>query len=238
MIEATAGNLFEAAVAGYPSGRYGFIGVAIEDGEGNVISERRTSGIIESPLGIYNVTLLAPMTPGEYKVAWDNDGNNPTAEDLTVVLSAVAGLVPSLEDVAILIRARTRDINGADLGTFTPNTVPTDEQVADMITRAVRDVTRETGRTVPEGSVLHVRDAVALRTAMLIERSYFPEQMRTDRTLYDALLEEFNTAITSVKESVTEERAGGEAGTGDEPGMPASSFPVDAGGVIGWGTRW
>jgi hypothetical protein len=37
--------------------------------------------------------------------------------------------VPSVLDVAALLRARTKDVNGVEVGTFTDDTRPTSSQV-------------------------------------------------------------------------------------------------------------
>jgi hypothetical protein len=160
---------------------------------------------------------------------------------MTPVISLTPASAPNADDdlflaaVGALLRARTteRGTAGNELGTFTPNTRPTGDEVLMLRTSADQDISVETGDltdlvvtdeiaaklTVQYGSLL------ALRTAMLVELSYFPEQVATGRSayaqyekMYDKRLASFVTAIE-------------QAGTGDEPGavddavMPVFSFP-------------
>lgn len=100
---------------------------------------------------------------------------------------------PTIDDVAALLRARTKDSNGVELGTFTPNTRPTDTQVETHIDAAVALV----GTRLPpideiaSDLLAAVASVVAYRAALRIEKSYFPEQVRSDRSAYEQLREEY-----------------------------------------------
>lgn len=102
---------------------------------------------------------------------------------------------PSVQDVANLLRARTRVLAGSEAGTFTDDTVPTDDQVTGLIDTAMAFVAGGLG-DVPEGSACEegARGLAAIKAAQLVEISYYPEQVAPGgtvdqlRALYDELL--------------------------------------------------
>jgi len=98
---------------------------------------------------------------------------------------------PTLEDVANLIVARTKDKYGNELATFNADTRPTDTNVLEIIEQAADDVTTILDTDIPQGAYEYVRQAIALKSAAIIERSYFPEQINTNRSPYPELLEEY-----------------------------------------------
>lgn len=100
----------------------------------------------------------------------------------------------TVADVASHIRARTKDGNGNEIGTFTPGTRPTDAQCQEAINNAVRFTHSRVGY-VGEGCAELAREAVALGAAADIERSYFPEQSRSDRSVYIFLRDERDSAL-------------------------------------------
>lgn len=98
--------------------------------------------------------------------------------------------LPVPSDVAALLRARTYLDNGEQEGEFTTETRPTTAQVVLMIAQAYGEVSARVGQDIEEASRLfaYARSIVALRAAMAIELSYFPEQADEDRdTLYKEL---------------------------------------------------
>ena len=52
-------------------------------------------------------------------------------------------------DVAALLRARTKDINGDEVGTFNDDTRPMSAQVLRLIDEAVGDIQARMGRSPP-----------------------------------------------------------------------------------------
>src|SRR4051794_37764424 len=93
-------------------------------------------------------------------------------------------ITPTVDSVAQILRARTKDDQGQELGTFTAATRPTDVQVSGLIATAQADVIAQTGPLLGVLTQEAARSAVAMRTAMLVELSYFPEQVRNDRSAY------------------------------------------------------
>jgi hypothetical protein len=110
--------------------------------------------------------------------------------------------LPTPDDVAAVLRARTRDDTGTELGTWTSATRPTDAEVERLIAMAAGEISDADGPG--EMCAGRCRTAVIYRTACLIELSYFPEQVRSDRSPYtelkelaDAALEALHTCISS-----------------------------------------
>lgn len=105
-------------------------------------------------------------------------------------------------DVARLLRARTKDSSGREIGTFNADTRPTADDVQGLIDVAVGWLRAKTDDAFAEGvaddGVTPVPSPylslapsalglVALRVALLVELTYFPEQVRSDRSAYAEL---------------------------------------------------
>ena len=101
-----------------------------------------------------------------------------------VALTAVdpMDITPSVADVGALLRARTKDINGDEVGTFNDDTRPTSAQVITLIDEAVGDITTRMGPSPPLELAGAGKSAAAMLTACLIELSYYPEQVCSDRS--------------------------------------------------------
>jgi hypothetical protein len=97
---------------------------------------------------------------------------------------------PEPSDVAALLRARTFDDSAEQEGEFSASTRPTATQVETLIELAYGEVSARLGQDIEEDSRLFpfARNVVALRAAMAVELSYFPEQNDEDRsTVYKEL---------------------------------------------------
>jgi hypothetical protein len=88
-----------------------------------------------------------------------------------------------LRDVGALLHARTNS-GGTELGTFDENTRPTGEQVIELIEMAVGDLEARVPVEIPAEYKDAARRLVALQAATLIEASYFPNELETDRSAY------------------------------------------------------
>jgi hypothetical protein len=155
----------------------------------------------------------------------------------------MAGVRPTVAEVAALLRARTKVMGGKEEGTFTlasanPHTRPTAEEVEVLIDNALAEVLGKV-KPAPSGSEYETRvlRAVALYTAILIETSYYPEQAKTGQSAADTYLKLYESRIEAV---IAEGETGEPQGTGkdDSPADPAWTFPEDAGGLVGYQTRW
>jgi hypothetical protein len=155
-----------------------------------------------------------------------------------------------VDEVAALLRARTQDDHDDEIGTFDDNTRPTGTEVEKIIRQAATVVygrvgsveddvlTCSTAQDIKDGAKYHV----ALLAAMLVELSYFPEQVRSDRSAFEHYRDLWDMGMDALIDAAAECR-GGEV-VPDEPGEggaqygPYWDFPRDAGGLVGWQTKW
>jgi len=153
-----------------------------------------------------------------------------------------------VEEVGAILRARTQDQNDQELGTFTSDTRPTDVEAERMIRQAGNVVYGATGS--PDALVCDTADQlkeqigywISLLAAMLIELSYFPEQIGEERSAfehYKELWDDDVSGFAGLVEAAAECRAG-EVVPDDTDGYKSASwaFPIDAGGMVGWQTSW
>lgn len=118
-------------------------------------------------------------------------------------------ITPSVADVAELLRARTKDINGDEAGSFNDDTRPTSAQVITLIEEAVVDIEARMGATPPLELAGAGKSAAAMLTACLIELSYFPEQVRSDRSAFSEYWELLQNKITALQEAARGLEPGG-----------------------------
>jgi hypothetical protein len=118
-------------------------------------------------------------------------------------------IMPSVADVGALLRARTKDINGEEVGTFNDDTRPTPSQVITLIGEAVADIEGRLGPTPPAEVTDAARSTAAMLTACLIELSYFPEQVRSDRSAFQEYWELEQSKITALQEAARGLEPGG-----------------------------
>ena len=119
---------------------------------------------------------------------------------------------PTTADVAALLTARTVDDTGNEAGDFTADTRPTGGQVIGLITQSAAVVTAAVGSvdgSLPTGVAQEaMKHLAALRTAMSVELSYFPEQVGTDTSPFDRLQsmyrEEFERTIMAVDRAISD----------------------------------
>jgi hypothetical protein len=174
-------------------------------------------------------TSLAALPVGawyylEFEDAFSN--KSPTAPEQDAP-SPAASYLPLVSDVGALLRARTKDRYGNEVGTFNENTRPTFDEVQRLIETAAGDVTDLIDYDIPLESYRAASGVIALGAAMLVELSYFPEQVAADKSayqeykdLYDAYLERLLAAV---------EREAAEEVTGEVPtygNMAAFGFPT------------
>lgn len=123
---------------------------------------------------------------------------------------------PVVQDVANHLLARTRLPNGTLAGTFTSQTTPTDAMVSAIIAQTVRLHAPKMG-DVPDALADSAGALLALRAAIVVERSYFPEQIETEMSPYKGMCAELKGA----------EADWWQAAEGDTPnGSRTASLPV------------
>jgi hypothetical protein len=109
------------------------------------------------------------------------EGTLPPIDPLTVPWR------PTVDDVAALLRARTKDASGNEIGTFNEETRPTDAEVEQLITNGCAKVASLATWYVPGDAQPEASHLAALVTACEVELSYFPEQVRSDRSGFQQL---------------------------------------------------
>lgn len=195
-----------------------------------------------------------PMTSPTSGYLWIEVEESLTDSQLTV------GVRPPNRQVAGLMRARTKVPGGKEQGVFvdgpaTAATRPTATQVDGLIDDALDEVlgkVQPIDATAVPGSAYNapgsryerrVRGAVALYAAILIETSYYPEQVRSGQspvTVYQQLYDSRIRALIAEGETGAAEGMGqGASGGGDAPADAAwGGFPPGIGGLIGNSTVW
>ncbi len=152
--------------------------------------------------GRYTAAIVAPDAAVDghaFAIVWDLPTDPSVSEDLIVTVAAptvnIAAL-PDVADVAAFLRARTRNRHGVEAGTFTTETRPTRGAVLAIIGLAQADVAGSVGfGTLPDGLARRARSATAIRAAMLVELSFFPEQVSSGRSPYEHLRDMYDKEI-------------------------------------------
>lgn len=141
--------------------------------------------------------------------------------------------LPTVDQVAALVRARTRDRFGNELGTFTEDTRPTAAAVETLIASEATIVAMRTGDTAalecPTADQVRAAEAavIAKRVAAIVEASYRPDELADGRTVADFYQGSMADDLAKLEESATSCRAyvpGDVAGVGDSPAA-RWSFP-------------
>lgn len=107
---------------------------------------------------------------------------------------------PSVEDVALRLIARTLMSNGALANTFNSQTVPTDQQVELIITQQVSLLAPKLG-DVSDSLMDSARALLALKSAIVIEESFFLEQVNTNLSPHEEMCKEFAFSLKSYLEA-------------------------------------
>jgi hypothetical protein len=186
-------------------------------------------------------TDLATLPDGWYRLTFisqDGSAALPTAPLHNVEDPARPEFWADLSQVGALLRTRTVDSKGVEQGTFTSDTRPTASQVEEKIELGAEDVARDVGSDIPDSLIQSAQALVALRAAMYVELSYFPEQVVANRSPYDRYKELYDEGLPKLVALVqAAEEEAGEEDTTLVGGMPQFSFDA-AGGLIGWGSEW
>lgn len=174
-----------------------------------------------------------------YRVRF-RDQNNEFSEYTDPLQNTPKRWIPTLRNVAVHIRARTVTRQGAFVGTFTDKTRPNDDEAWEAIWQAEKDVYAATGRLDKAGITNETQDAaravVALRAAMLIERSYYPEQVGTNKSPYPGLKDDFEARLAQLVEAVAEDLAG-DVIPGEEATDGSGPVATDSDHVVPSGSR-
>jgi hypothetical protein len=116
-------------------------------------------------------------------------------------------ITPRALDVAALLRARTR-ADGQELGRFTAATRPTEAEADRLIDMAALQLSAIVGQELPEALAASAKQAVLLRAAMLIEGSYFPEQIGSGDSMFLQLRELADAQAAALASAINENQPG------------------------------
>lgn len=167
--DVTAGNVRRLAVYTYPT----------------------SAEIVKEAIGEY-VGSITLSQEGIWVYRWESTGTGAGAEEGTLEVRRSAltydpsdppTWVPSVGDVAVLLRART-NVMGTEVGTFDASTRPTATQVQSVIDEAIGDVIARVGPYIPTRYTGEAKRLAAMRAAALVESSFFPNQIETERSAH------------------------------------------------------
>lgn len=175
-------------------------------------------------------TVQGTLDAGWYRVIFEDAAGQTLAP--TNPVQNVNNYTPSVMQVASLLRARTVDTAGVEIGTFNDATRPTEDQVLELIANAVGTLATKIGDTIPDVLIDEAKRLAAIRAAMLVELSYWPQMIRTNNSAYsqfESLWKEgfgdgkipgtLVTAVTAAIQNNGENKP-------TEPGLPMFGFPV------------
>lgn len=103
------------------------------------------------------------------------------------------------QTVAAILRARTKDSAGSEVGEWTDETRPTLEQVQETIAIAETVMAAHVGHPVAACQDMFAI-AVCFEAACIIEKGYWPEQVESGRSQYEQLRAETDALIQGVKD--------------------------------------
>lgn len=98
-----------------------------------------------------------------------------------------ASWYPTVDTVGAILRARTKDSAGAEVGTFNTDTRPTAAEVDLYLQMAAASLWWCAGPWLPNTLWATSNYLIAIRAAMHVELSYWPEQIETDQSPYKEL---------------------------------------------------
>lgn len=116
-----------------------------------------------------------------------------------------APFLPTVQEVSELERARTKDRFGNEVGIFNENTRPTGDAVRGLIRQAADDVVMLIDVDIPPTAYDLADSVIAIGAAMLIELSYYPEQVGTPNSAYDHWWEWYQVMLERLKLAVERE---------------------------------
>lgn len=231
MIDAVVNVPFTAVLIGYDAGVAAELTVEVYDPvTGASILAPSGVGITEPRPGTYSVQLQV-ASAGDFELRW----GRPTSTTLAVgedqlhvatvaTLPAPSSLVPTLEQVGTINRARTIPVgmDSTPLGTFTDSTRPTGDEVLVLTQLAANQVEDQLGNAIPDEFLGRAADIAALYAAALVESATDdPRDKQIDQ--WTKLADDHSTMLGA---RIKEVGAGGEEGPTDDQLLPVYSFPA------------
>jgi hypothetical protein len=201
-----------------------------------------------------DITTTNASAPGLWYRIRFQDANGDFSDYSAPIQNAIAPELPTIRQVALHIRQRTITRNTNEFrGTFAHDTLPTEDEAAEAIDTARDDVLTDVG-ALPTGlqpeAVNAVRSLIALRAAMIIERSYYGEQVGANKSPYPALERDYLARLPRVIEAIAEAETvppgeivpgdplGADPNTGTGGGSGQADIYVPAGSRVYTGSLW
>jgi hypothetical protein len=183
-------------------------------------------------------TFDTTIDQGWYRITFVDATNHQMQPTVPIhnVPDVAVDYLPTLSEVGALLRTRTVDTAGNELGTFSSGTHPTGDEALALLNQAARDVALHVGKDVPEALIEDTKELVKYRAAMLIELSFFPEQVSAQRSPYAQYKDLYDTGLPVLVEAISDVEGDESDIEGVGAGMPHFSYPVDQGGLVGWKT--
>ena len=231
-----AGTQFTAYLAD-PGGDTTGVGARIEVPVTHAIVSMWVAGTLATS-GMWSAVLDAPGEPGEYLIVWMTGGATqpdpfPIYVPVTATLGPVAPTVggepdypdvtpsdvyPTLAEVAILERTRTRGDDGTYYDTFNAQTWPTDTDVMAIIDTSVNLVLAQLRGDFNPIFYEQVKDLCALQAAILIESSFFRNQEQAQAMSSWRVM--LSSGMTGLQSSIEVDREQAVVFAGMEPRQP------------------
>lgn len=239
MIEALTGQSFRARLVGYDIGRSTFLSVKVIDSNNDSVVIPEQNGVSESAAapGNYNSPwMVAPSyASNSLLIIWTDTETGDTFEEELIISedvpSAPPGITPTLAEVGSLLRTRTRNSGGTELGTFTDDTRPTGSEVQNLIFSSVSEVQDSIGTAdVPPQVEQAVKNTIILYTAMQIELTYFPEQVGSGKSPYNEYKGLYDERLPRLVKAVERAEAGDTGPSSDI--LPLYNFPDQAPDIV------
>lgn len=186
----------------------------------------------ENPRSRNFTTQLATLDDGWYRIVF-TDATTAEQEETSPIHDieqVERAYEPNPDDVGKLLRARTKDRHGNELGRFSEDTRPTAEEVVHLIDQSAMDVTSLVDFDIPLECYPQARAVIALGAALRVELSYFPEQVAANKSAYAEYRDMYKDSLDRLLIAV--QREAQEEATGEAPmlgNMPAFGFPVEEG---------
>lgn len=246
MIWAKPGETIKAILGSAPADLVGTITQQVENIDGTTYLAPTTDGIVEAEPTVYTAVREAPAEVENgplFAFVWhDPAAGVRIVEDLWLsytppgpdTLALDVTWTPSVASVGALLRARTTGEGDTELGTFTTATRPTAAQVTELIMDAVGEVATQVGKLDQDCHTDLMRAKASTmakyKAAMLIELSYFPEQVGAKNSAYDQYERLYDKGMGGLVEAVSEACGGtddGGSATGGSGPLPSGDFTTE-----------
>lgn len=187
-------------------------------------------------------TTLATAASGLfYSIVFKDAFNNTSQRSRAVLNADEVNWRPTVQEVAVLVRARTVDKNGNEVGTFNNNTTPSAGQVDELIDQAVEDLYPIFKSTVidapvpPNASIEAYREAVAAlaatRTALLVEITHFGKEVASGNSPYKLMWADYRQQLLQVATML------GIVVPGLTPTTPGGASIIEGSHIAIWGNE-